>query len=76
MSIYFQLKKFDLINWSTLLIGFEKELISKQEIEDYAIYILKKSDNFAPEIALLASAQNYNEYEIKDMITNQLGLDK
>jgi hypothetical protein len=76
MSIYFQLKKLNLVHWGIIMIGFDKGLISKQDIEDYSTLILENSEVFDPEIALLANAQNYTDIEIKEMIQTQLNPNK
>lgn len=37
IHVYDQLKKLNLINWSTLLAGFERGLISRHDIEDWEV---------------------------------------
>ena len=72
MSVYNQLTKLNLLSWPTLFVGFEKELILKRDLEDYAVSLLKKSDNVEPNITLLADASHYNKDEIQDIIKSQL----
>jgi hypothetical protein len=72
IRIYDQLKKLNLINWATLFVGFEKGLITKNDIADYAVYLLSNKSNFEQKVALLADANNYDEYEIKNMILSQI----
>lgn len=74
IQIYNQLRKLNLVTWPTLFIGFDIGLISKYDIENYALCLLSKNDEFEQNVALLANAKNYDEYEIKDMILSQLDL--
>lgn len=74
MSIYKYLKKLKLVSWPTLLIGYEKGLILKRDIEDYAVLLLCQPNFFEQNTALLANASNYDDNEIKDLILKQLDL--
>jgi hypothetical protein len=76
MDIYAQLKKLNLVSWPTLLVGFKNELISQQDIEDYAVQLLQEYEAPNLSISLLASARDYSEHEILNMIESQLDISK
>lgn len=75
MSIYSQLKKLDLVTWPTLLVGFENQFVSKEDIADYAISLLEKSSDCGANVALLACASDYDIWEIDDMLKKQIVLE-
>ncbi len=70
MNIIEQLKKLNFLSRSTIYIGFDLGFLTKEDIENYAVHLLLKS-NDNDDLALLADTSLIDNDEIKKIILNK-----
>jgi hypothetical protein len=71
MNVYNELKNLKFVSWPVLLFGLEMEIISKKDIEDYAMDLLNKNNTYL-NILLLADASRYDIEDLKVMLLEQI----
>ena len=63
------LKNLDLVCWPALFVGLQKGWVTKSDIADYATSLLSADlDNGDENIAVLASADSFDDSEVKELL--------
>ena len=63
------LKKHNLIDWPTLIVGLRKGWVKKTDISDYAVKLLSSDlDNDDKNVALLATADSSPDEEVNELL--------
>lgn len=70
------MSELSLLDWATLLTGWDRRWLSREDVSKYAVdWLVSRPDETDDRVALLAGAESLDEEEIRDLLHRLVGDD-